>query len=846
MTETRHKTRPYNELATETIGTAAEALFERTWAAPKGLRAPSAVNNSIIGRRFIVTGFVFFLIGGIFALLMRTQLMLPENDFLSTELYNQFFTMHGTTMMFLFAVPVMEAFGVYLIPSMIGSRDLCFPRLGAFGYWCYLFGGIMLLSSALFGAMPDAGWFMYVPLSTKEFSPQINQDFWLLGVTFVEISSIAGAVELITSIVKSRAPGMALSRMPIFAWYMLAVSFMIIFGFPPLVLGSILLEAERAFGVPFFDVQLGGDPLLWQHLFWIFGHPEVYIIFLPAAGLISAMLPAFARSRLIGHHLIVLAVVGTAFLSFGLWVHHMYATGISRLALSFFAGASLAVSVPSGIQVFAWIATIWNGKPVMRVPMLFIIGFVVTFVIGGLTGVMVAMVPFDLQAHDSYFVVAHFHYVLIGGMVFPLFAALIYYLPRATGRMMSETLGKWHFWLFFIGFNVAFFPMHLTGLLGMPRRVANYPEGLGWSTLNMVSTLGSYLLAAGVLVFIVNFVWHLRRGRPAGTNPWDAHGLEWSGRTPVLPYNTRSTPKITSLYPLWDQTELSERIQGAQEYLPKAEEGKREILGSSPVDAVPDHVMRLPHPTFTPLLAAIATSLIFGGLLASVYWLSGVGLAAFCVFLAVWLWDNLPEKPTKEVGYGLHLPLAPGDNRAAVWFGTNVFLLVDLSVFLSLIYSFFYLWTSASTWPPVGYEPQAGPDMALSLVLTLVSLVTAVMARAGAAASSRVITLGGLVLSIAVNGALLFTLFHAGLALDFDLRSNAYGALIMAFGIYFGLHILVPTGCALFACVRVLVSGVRPDQSLSTRITALFTYYMVFVGLVVAATIYLSPDLLGS
>src|SRR5690606_16021404 len=363
---------------------------------------------------------------------------------------------------------------------------------------------------------------MYAPLTTKAFSPGIEQDFWLLGVTFIEISSIGGALELIVSILKTRAPGMSLNRMPIFAWYMLAVSFMIVIGFPPLVLGSILLEVERAFGIPFYDVARGGDPLLWQHLFWIFGHPEVYIIFLPAAGIVSSMLPSLARSRLIGYHLIVLAAVGTAFLSFGLWVHHMYATGIPRIALSFFAGASLAVAIPSGIQVFAWIATLWSGRPVLTTPLLFVLGFVVIFVLGGLTGVMVAMVPFDLQAHDTYFVVAHFHYVLIGGMVFPLFAALTFYLPRATGKMLSESLGRLTFWLMFVGFNAAFLPMHLTGLLGMPRRVFTYPDGIGWNGLNMTSSFGAYAMAAGVLVFIVNVIWSARRGQDAGENPWAA------------------------------------------------------------------------------------------------------------------------------------------------------------------------------------------------------------------------------------------------------------------------------------------------------------------------------------
>ncbi|WP_166254433.1 cytochrome c oxidase subunit I [Marinobacter salicampi] len=823
----------------------AEALFRKTWAPRTGLGRLSAVNNSIIGRRFIATGFVFFLIGGLLSLFMRTQLLFPENDFLSEELYNQFFTMHGTTMMFLFAVPIMEAFGIYLIPSMIGTRDLSFPRLGAFGYWCYLFGGILLYSSAIFGAMPDGGWFMYLPLTDKQFSPGINQDFWLLGVTFVEISSISGAIELIVSILKTRAPGMTLNRMPIFAWYMLAVSFMILIGFPPLILGSILLESQRAFGIPFFEIAAGGDPLLWQHLFWIFGHPEVYIIFLPAAGLVGAMLPAFARHTLVGYNLIVLAVVGTAFLSFGLWVHHMYATGISRFALAFFAGASLAVSVPSGVQVFSWIATLWRGKPVMRTPLLFILGFIITFVIGGLTGVMVAIVPFDLQVHDSYFVVAHFHYVLIGGMVFPLFAALIYYLPRATGRMLSERLGKWHFWLFFIGFNLTFFPMHLTGLLGMPRRVATYPAGLGWDTLNLISTIGSYTLTAGILVFLFNVIWHVKRGRPAGVNPWDSPDLEWSSVTPVPPFNTRSIPHITGRDPLWAQPDLARQIRDAEGYLPTAEEGKREILATSTVGAKPEHVTRLPHPTFKPILAALATATIFSGILVSMYWLALVGLVIFVVILYLWLWGELPEKETKPVGNGLELPIAVGDQHTPAWMGTLTLLLADLALFVSLVYSYFYLWTTADSWPPVSYEPALSESAIIFGGLLVVLVLATAVAHAGAYLSSRLLALVGLTATAACLVALLILGFQAYDQLPFDITSHAYGAVLSAMGVYVLVHTCLSMGSALFALARVSVTGITRTRSLSVRILSMLSYYTAFTGVVAFILIYGSANMMG-
>ena len=823
----------------------AEEQFERVWAQPTEWRAISAVNNSVVGSRFIITGFVFFLVGGVMALLLRTQLIVPDNDFLSPELYNQLFTMHGTIMMFVFAVPVMEAFGAYLVPSMMGTRDLSFPRLTAYGYWCYVSGGLLLLSSFLVGSAPDGGWFMYVPLTSREYSLGMNQDFWLLGVTFVEIASITGALELIVTILKSRAPGMSLSRLPIFAWYMLAVSFMIIFGFPPLVLASIMLEAQRVFGLPFFDVSQGGDPLLWQHLFWIFGHPEVYIIFLPAAGLVSAMLPALARTPLVAYRWLVLAVIGTAFLSFGLWVHHMYATGIPMLALSFFAGASMAVSIPSGIQVFAWIGTLWNGRPQLRTPLLFIIGFIVIFVIGGLTGVMVAMVPFDWQVHDTYFVVAHFHYVLIGGMVFPLFAALFFYLPRLSGRMLSERLGQVSFWLLFVGFNVAFLPMHLTGLRGMPRRVFSYPAEAGWSVLNLVSTLGAYMVAVGVLVFIVNVCWHLRWGRPAGINPWDAPGLEWADITPEPDFSIRSIPEVTSMDPLWEQEGLLDRIRNGDEYLATAPEGKREVFTTSILDGTPQHVTRLPGPTFLPLFAAIATAVVFIGILLSVYEASAAGAAAFLVILLTWLWEPLPEKPSKDAGKGLHLPIDIGDRTSAGWAGAIIFLLVDASIFASLVYSYFYLWTVAEVWPPAGYRLVADAPALIGGLLVLASLPAAVVAHHGANAGQPRLALIGLGSTVALLAAMLAAGSLAYLAFPFAIQSHAYAAVVSSLAICLALHALLAIGAAGFAIARTLAVGMTRERSLAVRVAALLTFYTVLQGVIVYAVIYLSPDATG-
>ena len=441
---------------------------------------------------------------------MRTQLAIPSNTFLSPDTYNQIFTMHGTVMMFLFAVPAVEAMGILLLPQMLGARDLPFPRLGAFAFWAYFVGGLVFFCTLFFDLAPSGGWFMYPPLTSTRYSPGIGADFWLLGIGFIEISAIAGAIEIIVGILRTRAPGMSLDKMPMFAWTMLIFAAMIVFAFPAVILATMMLELERAFGWPFFVAAKGGDALLWQHLFWFFGHPEVYIIFLPAAGMVSMIVASMARTPLVAYNLIVVALIATGFFSFGLWVHHMFTTGIPVMSLSFFSAASMAVAIPSGIQVFAWIATIASGKLRLATPALFVLGFLFIFTLGGLTGVMVAMVPFDWQVHDTYFVVAHLHYVLIGGMVFPLFAALYYWAPALSSRALSETLGRWAFWLMFLGFNIAFLPMHLLGLWGMPRRVYTYPAEMGWQTLNLIATAGAFTLAAGILVFLWDLVRNLR------------------------------------------------------------------------------------------------------------------------------------------------------------------------------------------------------------------------------------------------------------------------------------------------------------------------------------------------
>lgn len=815
--------------------------FERIWRSPGGWRMLSAVNHTQVGIRFIVTGLAFFVIGGILALLIRTQLTTPDGVF-DHDTYNQLFTMHGTTMMFLFAVPIMEGFAVYLIPKMIGARDLVFPRLGAFGYWCYLFGGVLLYSSFLFDQAPDGGWFMYVPLTGSEFTPEPRTDFWLIGVTFAEISAVTAAAELIVSILKTRAPGMSLQRMPLFAWYILVVAFMIVFGFPPLILGSILLEVERAFGLPFYDVAQGGDPLLWQHLFWIFGHPEVYIIFLPAAGVVSMIVPVMARVPLVAYTLVVLSAVATGFISFGLWVHHMFAVGIPYLALSFFSGASMAVAVPSGIQIFAWIATLWRGRPRLAMPTWFILGFLFIFVLGGLTGVMVASVPFNWQVHDTHFVVAHLHYVLIGGMVFPLFAGLYYWFPLATGRVLSDRAGRWSFWLIFLGFNIAFLPMHLTGLIGMPRRVYSYADLPGWQELNIASTVGAFVMAAGVAVFLADVFRSLRRRAAAPGDPWEANTLEWAVRPHVSSYNFISIPRITHRDPLWDQHELREEMARGEHYLADHDHGFRETMGTSVLSGEPEQVIRLPHPTWLPLVTALFISVFFVAFLVSQYAVAGVGVGLTVAALLVWAWRNGEPRSLAPVdaGHGHTLPLHYASPEAPGVWGTGMALLIDATLYASLLYAYYFLWTVSGNPPPPGYGEGELWVPALGLVLLVAGSVA--MRSAGSAARGGRRAGLYLGLALAAASAIAFAAIQVGTlsASGLEPTQHAYPALIYSITGFHLLHVFIALLMIGLSLLRALL-GMGGERILALRITAMFWHYTVIIWGVGFATLHLFP-----
>src|ERR1700712_3463539 len=544
---------------------ALEAALEKTWSTPSGLwGALATVDHKIIGRRYIFTAFVFLALGGVLSILIRLQLAQPEARVLGPDRYNQIFTMHGANMMFLFAVPVMEAIAVYLVPLMVGTRNIAFPRLNAFSYWMFLAGGALLWIAFALDMGPDVGWFAYVPLSGPQYAAGKRADIWAQMITFTEVSALAVSVEIVVTILKQRAPGMSLDRIPLFAWSMLVTSFLVIMAMPAIMLASTSLILDRLVGTHFFNPAEGGDVLLWQHLFWFFGHPEVYIIFLPAVGMVSTLVSTFARRPVFGYLALVMALITTAVLAFGLWVHHMFVTGLPRLGESFFTASSMAIAVPAGIQIFCWLATLWDGKPVFKTPLLFVIGFMVTFVLGGLTGVMVASVPFDTQVHDTYFVVAHFHYVLIGGAVFPLLGAVYYWFPKMTGRMMSERLGKWAFWLIFVGFNLTFFPMHILGFQGMPRRVYTYQPDMPWYGLNLFVSGCALILTAGFLVFFVDAIRSARRGSPAGDNPWNASTLEWATSSPPPSYNFSRIPVVGGSNPLWEQPDVLAVASGVE------------------------------------------------------------------------------------------------------------------------------------------------------------------------------------------------------------------------------------------------------------------------------------------
>ena len=815
--------------------------LERAWKPPEGWRRLSAVNNSQVGMFYIATALLFFVLAGVLGLMMRAQLALPDNNLMSPSTYNQVFTMHGTVMMFLFAVPVVEAVAVYLLPAMLGARDLPFPRLSAYAFWAYAIGGIAFFCTIFFGVSPDGGWYMYPPLTGKAQSPGLGADFWLLGIGFIEISAIAGAIELIIGILFTRAPGMSLGKMPVFAWAMLVTALMIVFAFPAIIAGTLLLELERAFDWPFFIAARGGDPILWQHLFWFFGHPEVYIIFLPAAGMVTMMVPTMARTPLVGYRAVVIALVAVGFISFAVWMHHMFTAGLGGNAMLIAAVASFAVAIPSGTQVFSWIATFWKGRVQNSSPTLFLLGFHFIFVLGGLTGVMVAVLPFDWQVHDTYFIVAHLHYVLIGGMVFPVFAGFYYWAPLLNGHRLSERLARWVFGLMFAGFNLAFFPMHITGLMGMPRRVYTYAGDLGWNGLNLLSTVGAFIFALGVLLFFIDAIrLVMQKTQVPHGNPWGASTLEWLTQDD---YGVRSIPQIDSHDPLWSRPSLEAEVVAGRYFLPGTLSGERETLVTSWRAAEPRHLLVLPTDSWWPFIAAAGTAGFF--LLLTV---SQVAIALTCGIVAVaaiiiWLWqsDNPPFAEKAEVGDGIFLPVGAHGAASHSWWAMVVLLCVDASVFASLAFAHVHVAMAAEVCPPPGASlPLWGwPVAAAVLLLAGSAAMAGARALLGRGRKNGVwlLVLLALLCMLAATGLDGWGQRLAGL----EPAANAWSATVAALLAWQGFHAAVLLLMGLYVCARSWRGRLLPQARASLDNTALLWHYVTAQGLAGMGIIHLMP-----
>jgi cytochrome c oxidase subunit I+III len=860
------------------MSTPHERLTE-AWGRPKGFVGwMSAVNHRAVGVRYIVTSFIFFLLAGILALLMRLQLIQPDMDIVAPESFNQFLTMHGAVMMFLFAIPMLEGLGIYFVPLMVGARDMAFPRFNAFAYWVYLIGGVILFIAFFTGRGPDAGWFNYPPLSGGTFSPSPTDvtlmgigesvvgrgiDYYLIAVTMLEVAALVAAVELIVTMFKFRTPGMSLARMPLFCWASLVTAFMIIIAMPALMTVSVMLELDRKFGTTFFETAAGGSSLLWQHLFWFFGHPDVYIMLLPAFGVISTIIAVAVTRPMTGYLLVAMSTVAIGILSFGLWVHHMYAVGIALMGLSFFAAASMMITIPSGITIFAWIATIWKGALRVNTAFMFAAGTIVVFVLGGITGVMVASPVFDWQVHDTYFVVAHFHYVIIGGVILPIFAGLYHWLPKITGRLLNESLGRTCFWLFFIGANLTFFPMHQLGFDGMPRRVYTYLPEQGLGDLNFLATVGAFLMGAGVLVFLIDVGLAQWKGLPAGPNPWGGGTLEWTTSSPPAQYNFMHPPVIRTRYPLWQQVSTEphpERVPAGWRSFTDALKGERATYLTSVLEARPVGRAFLPAPTLLPFWLAIAVTIIFASFLPIVGFdtelmLIPVGVVLLYILAVVWNWPEHPyarEDTTTDRESPGTLPHLTTGHTSTLWWGMIWLIVIEAVVLGSLMFSYYYLRISVPSWPPddpqlPAWPPEGIPDPPLILpaiagaflVASVVPMYLGVRAiRGGDRGGLLFGVIGATVLAL---GSLIVSAIHY-LDRPFSWTENAYTSIV---GTMSGHHVLHVVALVLIAFPVILLAwrGYYDERRFGgIQAIAMYWYFVVAAWVAYYVTVYVTPN----
>jgi len=832
-------------------GSEEEKRLLELWEGESGWRGfITTVDHKKIGLRYIVTAFVFLLLGGIEALLMRLQLAQPNETLLTPGQYAELFTMHGITMIFLYALPVLSGFANFLWPLMLGSRDMAFPRLNALSYWVFLFAGIFLYCSFPLGQAPNAGWFNYVPLSSLEYSRGPNIDVYSLGMVLLGISTTVGAVNFVVTLFRMRAVGMSVDRLPIIVWGTLTISFANLFAVPSVSLAFFLLWMDRNIGTHFFDVSSDGRPLLWQHLFWMFAHPWVYVVVLPAMGIVSDALPTFCRRPLVAYAAVAMSTVATMIIGFEVWIHHMFATGIPPLALAFFGAASVLITIPSAVAVFAWIATIWTGRPVLSAPFLYFASFVLMFVIGGVSGVMTAAVPLDWQLTDTYFVVAHLHYVLLGINVFPVFGGITYWFPKFTGRLMSERWGKIAFWIILVGFNVGFFPMHISGLLGMPRRIYTYPEGMGWDTSNLITTIGSFIFAVGILVFAVNALVSAKRGKKAPPNPWDAPGLEWSTDSPPAAYNFAVLPIIESRHPMWEDRLQPKGRQSSLQSGYLLHQG-REALGVHPFSGKPDAILKMPEDAWSPFFLALFAALGFAAMLLRSPWFTAIAVAGCGATLIAWMWPRRslgqrePPKPGQTIpakaGQAKDvLPVGSTGEHSGGWWGVLALVATEASLFGYLIFCYFYSQSQTTlAWPPEGM-PKIGTG-AMSTGVLILSSVFAWLSERTLKKSKRwpafAWMLGAIVLGCAFAGMQLKE-WHDH---PYGITAHLYGSLYFTITGFHMAHVIVGLVILLLLAVWIALGYFDEERNAPMRIGGLYWHFVDVVWLFIFTSLYVTP-----
>jgi len=780
----------------------------------------TTVDHKRIGILYGASAFAFFLLGGIEALLIRLQLAVPNNTLVSAQAFNALFTMHGTTMIFLAIMPLNAMFFNFMVPLLIGARDVAFPRLNALSYWIFLAGGLLLNSSLLAGTPPDVGWFGYANLTSKHYAPGLNVDFWIFSLQILGVSSVMSAVNFIVTILNMRAPGMSMMRMPVFVWMTLVVQFLIALAFPPITVGLLYLMFDRFFGTHFYDVAAGADLHLWQHLFWIFGHPEVYILILPAFGIVSEVLPTFARKPLFGAPVMIYSGVLIGFFGFGVWSHHMFAAGMGPVADSAFSIATMLIAIPTGVKIFNWLATLWGGSIRTTVALHFAVGLVALFTIGGLSGVMHASPPVDLQQTDSYFVVAHLHYVLIGGSLFGIFAGIYYWWPKMTGRLLGEGLGRLNFWLMFAGFNLAFFPQHYLGALGMPRRIYTYPADAGWAAANLASTIGAFGIALAVLVFIVNAWRSLRRGAPAPADPWDGRTLEWRTSSPPPAHDFDTIPPIYGRDSFW-----------------REKYGPRRAAAGVPAAEHPGgahEAMHLPAPSHWPVLVAL------GMLIAAVGALTHVWLVVIGILWAIWAIFRLALEHHRTPEHAHQTGVLSLDHRKmAMW----VFLGSECFFFGTLVATYL-AYKGRSVVGPAPHEILNIPVTSVSTFDLLMSSLLMVLALAAVQRGDRrqatLWLFGTAFFGVIFLGfqAYEFTEFvHEG----FTLQQNLFGSTFFVLTGLHGTHVAIGVLWLLTLWVLALRGRLGDADAVKVEIAGLYWHFVDVVWIAIFTLVYLIP-----